>query len=470
MNNSYKNMRDIVEISACKFKNNKAFIIKEKGENGVSYDNITYSRLNEEIKALGKYMLNIGLKGKKIAVIGKNSYQWMLSFLSVLCIDSIVVPLDKGLLDYEIKDQLSRSGADAIFYSSEQEELIKDVDNIIKICTDFPQFKSIIDEGRNLSNDDEYEKIVPDEEKNSILLFTSGTTSKSKAVMLSQKNIISDVNGLRDWETFYSTDVNMAILPFHHSLGMTQIILFLSYGICNVFCEGLRVDKCLKEYGVTIMVAVPRIIEEIYNSIQKLLKKKNLDSKINKIMVFTNILKRVKIDIRRRVFKAIIDGLGGQLRLIIVGAAAANPEILNWFNNIGILTIQGYGLTETSPVLSAENDKFMRTGSVGKALPNAKVKIFEPDENGIGEIIAQGDMVMLGYYNDEKTTQEVIFDGYFHTGDIGYIDKDGYIFISGRKKNVIVLDNGKNVFPEEIESILSDCSYICVILWAWLRW
>ncbi len=460
----FRDIKELIKYSKENYKDNVAFKNKLRDGKKVSYDDVTYERLWNEVKAVGKYIISKGLQGKRIAVIGKNSYEWMLVYLAVLSTDTVVVPLDKGLLEFEIKDQLNRSEADAIFHAADYNEILKDVD-IIKICTDNGELDSVIKEGEGLDNDSEFDKIVPDTEKMSLLLFTSGTTSKSKAVMLSQKNLVADVYGLNKWIDLSSKDVNMAVLPFHHAFGMMQIILFLSNGICNVFCEGLRVDKCLNEYGVTIMVAVPRLIDEIYKSINRQLVKRNMVKKVNFGIKLTGILKKVGIDIRRKVFKEIIDGLGGHLRMIIVGAAPANPTTLKFYNNIGILSIQGYGLTETSPCITAENDDYRRDNSVGKALPNADVKIFEPDEDGVGEIIVKGDMVMLGYYKDEENNKKVLRNGYFHTGDLGYIDKDGFVFISGRKKNVIVLENGKNVFPEEIEALLDECKFIkeCIV-------
>lgn len=461
----YRDIRELITNSKNKFADNIAFKVKIRDGKNVSYDDVTYTRLESDIRALGKYLISKGFKGKRIAVIGLNSYRWMLVYLAVLSIDSVVVPLDKGLLEFEIKDQLSRSEADAIFFGEDYREALAYNESIFKVCTETEEFDNVLKEGYELDNDNEFDIIVPDTEKMSLLLFTSGTTSKSKAVMLSQKNLMADVYGLNKWISFRTDDVNMAILPFHHAFGMMQIILFLSNGICNVFCEGLRVDKCLNEYGVTIMVAVPRLIDEIYKTINRKLEKRNMTKKVATGIRLTSILCKFGIDIRRKIFKEIIDGLGGRLRMIIVGAAPANPTVLKFYNNIGILSIQGYGLTETSPCITAENAKYRRDNSVGKALPNADVRIFEPDENGVGEIIVKGDMVMLGYYNDEENNQKVLKNGYFHTGDIGNIDKNGFVFISGRKKNVIVLENGKNVFPEEIEALLDECAFIkeCIV-------
>ncbi len=461
----YENIRAMIEDISVKFSDNKAFVVKEKMAGKVIYKNITFKKLREETEAFSRYLIAHGLQGKRIAVIGKNSYNWMLVYLSALCSGSVIVPLDKGLLEYEIKEQLERSEADAVFYAKEFESVFAHIEGVKCVCTDSDEFKSIVEEGYSLKNSDEYQKIKIDADAMSILLFTSGTTSKSKAVMLSHRNILSDVYGMSIWEKFLPTDVNLAILPFHHTFGMTQIVLFLAHGMCNVFCEGVRIAKALTEYKVTVLVAVPRIVEEMRSIIMRKLKSMNKVETVNKGIKLTSFLRKVGIDIRRKIFKDIIDGLGGGLRCIIVGAAPSKPDVLEWFNAIGILTVQGYGLTETSPCLAAENEKCLRRGSVGKALPNVELKICDTDENGIGEIAAKGEMVMLGYYKAEDETAKVMKDGYFHTGDMGYIDRDGYLFITGRKKNVIVLKNGKNVFPEELEFLLEKCEAVreCIV-------
>ena len=456
MNNirEYFTMREMIDDVAVKFSTNIAFRIKTRS----GYDDITYARLGLEVRAAAGYIQSRGWGKKRIAIIGKNSYEWMLVYLSALYAGSVIVPLDKGLLDYEIADQIERSGAEAIFYAPEYEKMLEGKD-IAKVCTSGDEFERV------KKNTDFTENAV-DGTKMGILLFTSGTTSKSKAVMLSERNILANVYGMSLWEDFRQDDVNMAILPFHHTFGMTQIILLLTYGICHVFCDGLRFAKCLNEYHVTILVCVPRLIDEIYSRIMKTADSQGGTKKLNTALKITAFLKKLHIDVRRRMFKSIIDNMGGKLRLIIVGAAAATPKVQDFFNNIGILAVQGYGLTETSPCISAENAEHLKRGSVGKAIPNVKVKIDSPAENGIGEIAVQGDNVMLGYYNDEESTAAVMKDGYFHTGDMGRMDEDGYIFITGRKKNVIVLANGKNVFPEELEMLINQSPAVkeCIVM------
>ncbi|MDD4688387.1 MAG: AMP-binding protein [Eubacteriales bacterium] len=451
----YDNIRQLIEDASVKHGKRLAFKIKKQRK---IYDDITYLRLREEMESMGKYLISQNLAGKRVAVIGKNSYQWMLVYLSVLATGGIIVPLDRGLFPEEIHEQLTRSGAQAIFYGDEFEETLSSRDDTFKMCIDSEDFEGAIEIGKTLDNKT-YKNIKVDGSELSILLFTSGTTAASKAVMLTQKNITANVYGMTVWENFDKNDVNMALLPFHHTFGMTQIVLFLSVGMCNVFCEGLRIARCLLEYNVTVLVGVPRIIEEIHNTVNKKLKSQNKLEKVSRGIQISNALRKFGIDIRRKLFKELLDAMGG-LRMVIVGAAPADPEVLKWFNDIGVLTVLGYGLTETAPTLTAESYKCMRRGSVGKALPNVELKIDTPDENGIGEIIAKGDNVMLGYYNDEESTNAVLKNGWFYTGDMGYFDSDGYLYITGRKKNVIVLNNGKNVFPEELESLISSSEYI----------
>ena len=462
---NFQNIREIIEFSAKQYENNLAFKLKKKINGKYSYDDITFKRLQEEIKAFSKYLIANGYHNKRIAVIGKNSYEWMLVFLSALCSGAVIVPLDKGLLPFEIKEQLERSDADIVFYAKHLEESFAEIDNIPKIALESPEFSEILKTGFTLDNDKDYESITIDNEKMSILIFTSGTTQKSKAVMLCQKNIAANVNSMTEWENFYETDVNLAILPFHHAFGMTQIVLFISIGMCNTFCEGLRIAKALTEYNVSILVGVPLIFESMKKIMTKEIQKLGMEKKLNLGKKLSRFLMFFNIDIRRKLFKQVIDKLGGKLRLMISGAAAIKPETAKWYNDLGITLIQGYGLSETSPVLAAENDTHMRLGSTGLALPGIEIKIEDPSEDGIGEIIAKGDNVMLGYYNDEENTKAVLRDGWFATGDMGYIDKDGYLFITGRKKNVIVLANGKNVFPEETEELLLDADIIkeCIV-------
>ena len=295
----------------------------------------------------------------------------------------------------------------------------------------------------------------------SLILFTSGTTSVSKAVMLSHRNLASNIYALTCCEEVFPSDVNMAFLPFHHTFSSTGITFILTKGATNVFCDGLKyIAQNLKEYEVSIFICVPLIIEAIYKKIFQQAKKQGKEALLRRMMKLSSFLLKFGIDIRRKVFHSVLEQLGGKLRFVISGAAAIAPEVAKGFNDLGILTIQGYGLTETAPVLTAENAKNIRTGSVGIPMCNVKLDIHEPGEKGIGEVIAQGPNVMLGYYENQEETDKVLKDGWFFTGDLGYIDEDGFLFLCGRKKNVIVLKNGKNVYPEEMEILLNRLTYL----------
>lgn len=294
----------------------------------------------------------------------------------------------------------------------------------------------------------------------SLILFTSGTTSLAKAVMLTQTNILVSVNAVSKIIDATPKDVSLAILPFHHTFGALSLMYFLAGGSCNVFCDGLRyIQDNLKEYKVTAFICVPLLLESMYKKIMYQIEKQGKAKTVRFGLALSKFLLTFGIDIRRKLFKDIIDNLGG-LRMAISGASALDPKVQKAFNDFGIRTSQGYGLTETAPVLTGPSANMDKCGSCGTSIPNVEVKINEPNEKGIGEIIARGPNVMLGYYEDEDSTNEVIKNGWFYTGDLGYMDKDGFFFITGRKKNVIVLKNGKNVFPEELEVLLSKFSYI----------
>lgn len=474
-NKEYNNIREVVNEAIENYPESVAFTIKNKEKKETKYRYVTYKELGEEVNALGTELIHLGLKSKRIAVIGKNSYEWALGYLAVLNGVGIVIPLDKGLPKQEIELSLQRSGADAIIFDESNADIIQEirVGKQTKVTTyismgnstkyGFNSMNKLIEDGKKLvdSGDKSYIDAKIDNEKMSIILFTSGTTSLAKAVMLSHKNIASNISAMNAMVKFCSTDVNMAFLPFHHTFGSTGLLMMLNKGVNNVFCDGLRhVQENLKEYKVSVFVCVPLILEAMHRKIMQKVEKQGKTKLIEKGKKISKALLKVNIDMRRKIFKEVIDNLGGSLRLIISGAAGIDKKVAEDFNAFGITTIQGYGLTETSPVLCAENCKNIKYGSVGFPLYNVKMKIDEPDEKGVGEVIAKGPNVMLGYYDNQEATDEVIKDGWFHTGDLGYIDKKGYIFITGRKKNVVVLKNGKNIYPEELEVLINKLPYV----------
>ena len=375
--------------------------------------------------------------------------------------------MDKGLPFTEIETSLIRSKAEVIVFEEKYIEEIKKLkaDNKTQvkhfICMDENNEFECLQDLMKPQDQKEYLNREIDENKMNMIIFTSGTTSSSKAVMLCHRNIVSNIEALNIAEKVYETDVNMSFLPYHHTFGFTGLLFFINNGCTNVFCDGIRyIQKNLKEYGVSVFVGVPAILEGMHKKLLLEVKKQGKEKKLELGRKISRFLLRFGIDIRRKLFKDIINGLGGAIRFVISGAAPLNKQIGTDFNDWGILMVQGYGLTETSPVLSAENEDHMRKGSVGIQLHNVEVKIDNPNENGIGEIIAKGPNVMMGYYENEEATNEILKDGWFYTGDLGYKDKDGYIFITGRKKNVIVLKNGKNVYPEELEILINKLPYV----------
>ena len=464
----FNNIKEIIYNSANLYGDKEAFVIKHKNGNEVNYENITYRRLLEDINKLGTALYSLGYKGKRIAIIGKNRYEWVLAHLANLLGGIVSIPLDKDLQYGELEGSLIRSKADAIFFDEKLLETINEIKNNNKtnlkeyICMSKQEgFKSIeellkigeklIKEGKN-----DYINAEINENEMNILLFTSGTTSKSKAVMLSQKNIASNIYAMQCVEDIRPTDTNIAFLPFHHIFGSTCIIMMMSCGVKTVFPDGLRyIKQNLNEYKVTLFVGVPVLVEAIYKTIMKEIEKQGKTKIINFAIAISNFLLKLHIDIRRKIFKQVLSALGGELRFIIEGGAPADCEISRNFQSFGIDIVQGYALSETAPVIAAENLNEQRYGSVGTVMKNDIVEIENKDENGIGEIKVKGPNVMLGYYEMPELTKEVLKDGWFYTGDLGYLDKDGYLFITGRSKNLIVLKNGKKIFPEELEMLIN---------------
>ena len=464
----YKDMKELLYGSAEKFGDRTAFTIKKQEDKKVEYDNKSYKDLLEDVNEFGAGLFDLGLKGKRIAVIGKNRYEWAVAHLANLLGGIICVPLDKDLQYEELESSLVRSKAEAIVFDEKLADSMKKLKENGKtelkeyICMSkidgFKSMEEIKDKGENIieSGNREYLDVKIDENELAILLFTSGTTAASKAVMLSQRNVASNVYDLQSVEDIRETDVNIALLPFHHIFGSTCMVFVLACGVKTVFADGLRyVKQNLAEYKVSMFVGVPLLVESMYKSINKEIEKQGKTKLIKIATKVSNFLLKFGIDIRRKVFKQVLDGLGGALRFVIVGGAPADPKILKFFNDIGVITLQGFGLSETAPVVAAENYKVRKNGTVGYPMPSVDIEIVDPDENGIGEIKAKGPNVMLGYYEMPEKTAEVLKDGWFYTGDLGYFDKKNRLVITGRTKNLIVLKNGKKVFPEEIETVVN---------------
>lgn len=434
---------------------------------------ITHKKFREEINELGTALISMGLKGKRIAVISENRYEWQLAYLAISTGAGIVVPLDKALPDNELESLILRSQVEGIIYSKKYDKVMdtlrekKNTNLRIFISMDLDNNndgvyseKALVEKGKKLIEEGNKEfidaKINADEM--GIMLFTSGTTSISKAVMLSHKNIITNVMDIINAFELDETDVFLSFLPLHHVFECTVGFLYpISIGGCIAFCEGVKhmVDN-LNEFQVSAMISVPAVFDIMYRKLMKTIEKQGKMDTVKKGIKISNMALKLKIDLRKKVFHEIHEKLGGKIRVMVAGGAALDPETEKGFTDLGFNLLQGYGLTETSPVIAAETTKNRKLGSIGKKFKSVEVKIDNPDENGVGELMAKGNSVMIGYYENEEATKDALEpDGWFHTGDLAKIDEEGYIYISGRKKNVIVLSNGKNVFPEEIEILLN---------------
>lgn len=472
----FRDMRDLLSESAEKYSEKVAYITKIKGpKKEVNYIKTTYKSLYRQVQELGTALLDYGLKGERIAVLGENSFHWCLAWLSVPCGVGVVVPLDKGLPQEELESLIKRSNAKAIFADSKYFDTLEKIRNggntnlslifgLDKAPEGSLDVGEVMARGADLldSGDRSYIDAEIDREAMSYLLFTSGTTQAAKGVMLSHKNLMSVNYGMNLEEYFVPDDVCMLFLPLHHIFGSQGMVTFLSQGITCVFCDGIKyISANFKEYGVSVMMVVPLLLEKVYKKIMKGIEKEGKTKTLETGKKICAASEKVGIYLRRKVFKQIIEQLGGRMRFFISGAAPLDPVVAKGLNELGILTVSGYGLTETAPTIASETYRYVKAGSVGKKLTNLEVRIDEPNEDGIGELVVKGDGVMLGYYDDKVSTDEVLEpDGWFHTGDLAYIDSEGYVFICGRKKNVIVLKNGKNVFPEEIEELVNRLPYV----------
>ncbi len=452
-------LKDMLKKSGEKYGEKIAYKIRQ--ENG--YKEITHNEVRKMVDGLGTKLIDMGLKDKRIAVIGENRYEWEIAYLSIVCGTGTVVPLDKSLPENELESLIERSKAEAIICSQKYVEILKKTKLKYIISMDLENDKDgiisqkrLISEGIQLvkSGDTSFINAKIDNEKMSIMLFTSGTTSISKAVALSHKNICSNLMDISSILDVNSSDVFLSFLPLHHVFECTVGFLFSLYvGAETVFCDGIRhIPENLAEYKVSVMASVPAIYERLFKIIKKHLEKQG---KVEQILKDEEKYKDSSMEKKKEVFKEIHDLLGGNMKLFISGAASLEPSIEEKFRRLGFNMVQGYGLTETSPVVAIGNKKYHKTGSIGKCVPSDEVKLLDINKDGIGELAVKGPNVMLEYYENKEATEKVLKDGWFQTGDLARIDEEGYIFICGRKKSVIVLKNGKNIFPEEMETLIN---------------
>ncbi len=463
--------KKLIHNSIKKFQHKAAF--KFKRDNTIVEK--TYIEFGNEINALGTALHHLGLKNKRIAVISENRYEWALSFFAIVNGTGIAVPLDKHLPQTEIENLINRGEVDAIFYSShfnkEMLELSKKNVGIKQfICMDrldqdypsnFADIQTLLEKGKVLleKGDNSFAATEINTEELSVLLFTSGTTSMAKGVKLNQRNICSNVSSITSMLKVYPSDVHLSILPLHHTFELSAGMVFMiNNGVCIAYCEGIKhIAKNLKEFNVTVLVVVPAILEAIYKKVQEGIRKSGKEKIVRSLGKISNALLKMKLDLRRTLFKKILAQIGPDLRLAVTGAAPIDKEVVNGFGMLGLNVIQGYGLTETSPVVALNNDFYNKAGTIGQPMKGIELAIDKPDENGMGEIITRGSNIMMGYYQDDNATEEAIdSEGWFHTGDLGFIDDEGFITITGRAKSMIVLNNGKKAFPEEYEMLLNN--------------
>ncbi|MBQ4104309.1 MAG: AMP-binding protein [Clostridia bacterium] len=471
------NFKELLESSARLFPARPAFKIREKDG---SISEMKYPKLLNIVNALGTALCSLGLKAKNIAVMGKNSHKWCIAYFGITNGTGVVVPVDKELMAEDVLNILTVSDSKAMFVDDKSYEKLQEIKD--RLPQDFTFIG--LDEIEGIKNVDELIKLGEellekgdrtfldaevDSDGLGSLLFTSGTTGMAKGVMLSQRNIVEDIIAVKKVVKITPDDTILSVLPLHHTYESSLCFVQLMYtGGCYCFCEGLRyITRDMQDYQPTIFVTVPLMLEKMH---AKILKKVH-EKKVGK---FALTLGKMVQDgfvsnLMEKIFAEVKKTFGGKLRLIIVGAAALNPEVAKDFKTFGIPTYIGYGLTECAPLVIGNNDHLMLPDSVGVPLPGVEAKIYDPDDNGVGEIWVKGPMVMKGYYKDEAATKAVLTeDGWFKTGDMGTVDEQGCYRIVGRCKNVIVTKNGKNIYPEEVEYHLNNHPFVseCIVFGA----
>lgn len=478
-------LKQMLNESCIEFSDRPVCLIKQ--EKGGEYQEIKYSQLKSDVDALGTQLMSLGLKGEKIAIIGENCYQWVTAYYAVANGTGIIVPLDKELTKEEVQNFLRIAECKAIFFSEVYEDFLEGIDMPFKfkirmyanrqpfsplkpeeiLSGDVMSWEQLVSEGEKIVSrgDRSFIDAPVDPDELRILLFTSGTTDSAKGVMLSHRNIASDIMDTCKIAYVTPEDRTLSILPIHHTFESTMGMSLIIYrGASMAFYEGLKyVAKNLAEAQATVLVGVPLIFESMYAKIWKQAEKTGQAKKLETGIKLNRFLKSLGINKSRTLFKSIYDTFGGKLRLIITGAAGIDPIVSRGYQDMGFTVLQGYGLTETSPLVSGSPDfgnTYKKAGSCGPCVASGEIKIDNADKDGIGEILFQGPNLMLGYYKRPELTAEVIVDGWFHTGDLGFLDPEGWLYITGRKKNVIVTKTGKNIYPEEVEVYMNRSQYI----------
>ena len=488
----YKTSRPITDLkhmlntSVELYADNVAF--RQRFVKDEPFREITYREALDTVNGLGTALIAHGLKGKRISVIGENCYQWATSYLAAVCGTGVVVPLDKELSAQELKQLVIEADVAAVLFTKKYEEMFKDMmasgDTKLELLVNLNgsagdeaegilSWEGLVEEGKKLVEGGDRSFIDAEiyADEMSVLLFTSGTTGIAKGVMLSHRNICEDLMSAPTILNVNTWDIFFSVLPVHHTYECTCGFLMPLYkGASIAYCEGLKyIVKNLAEVRPTMLLAVPLIFENLYNNIMKNVRKQGKEGLVRKVLAINKVTKKIGLDLNKLLLKDILKVFGGRMRVLISGGAAIDPAILQFFNDLGFIAVQGYGLTECAPMaaLNPDQHKNMRNSSVGHLLPGMEVKIEDKNEDGIGEICVKGSNVMMGYYNMPEETAKVIQDGWFHTGDLGYVDDKDFIYITGRKKNVIITANGKNVFPEELEYYLGRSNLVSEsMVWA----
>ncbi len=454
-----ENLKEMLYTSAATWPEKNAFLEKRDGV----YEGITFNQYLLDVEGLGTELCARGLLGKRVIVTGENCYAWALAYMTVICGLGVVIPVDKEIPPEEIANIANISEADAVIYSAKYEDKIKKIEKPLDfIC--FDELSGLCAAGREKINagDRTYLDLEIDKNEMASLIFTSGTTGVSKGVMLSHHNISFNLTEMCQMIYIGPEDTFLSVLPLHHAYECTCGFLCQIYrGSTIAYCEGLRyIMKNMKEVHPTMILCVPLLIETMYHKIWANIRKNGMEKMVKKALAASNASRKIGIDLRKKLFSEIHETFGGKLRMMIAGGAAVDPDILKGLRDFGILAVQGYGLTECAPLAAVNRDKFYCDSSAGLATPNATLEIVDAAEDGTGDIRFKGENIMLGYYKAPELTAEVIVDGGLYNGDLGFIDKDGFLHITGRRKNVIVTANGKNIFPEELETYLSRNPYV----------
>ena len=488
----YKTSRPITDLkhmlntSVELYADNVAF--RQRFVKDEPFREITYREALDTVNGLGTALIAHGLKGKRISVIGENCYQWATSYLAAVCGTGVVVPLDKELSAQELKQLVIEADVAAVLFTKKYEKMFREMmasgDTKLEVLVNLSSsageeaegvlsWEGLVEEGKKLVDDGDRSFIDAEiyADEMSVLLFTSGTTGIAKGVMLSHRNICEDLMSAPTILNVNTWDIFFSVLPVHHTYECTCGFLMPLYkGASIAYCEGLKyIVKNLAEVRPTMLLAGPLIFENLYNNIMKNVRKQGKEGLVRKVLAVNKVTKKIGLDLNKLLLKDILKVFGGRMRVLISGGAAIDPAILQFFNDLGFIAVQGYGLTECAPMaaLNPDQHKNMRNSSVGHLLPGMEVKIEDKNEDGIGEICVKGPNVMMGYYNMPEETAKVIRDGWFHTGDLGYVDDKDFIYITGRKKNVIITANGKNVFPEELEYYLGRSNLVSEsMVWA----